>query len=90
MNEKRHRAFTAEFKQQALELLVKIRDAFEKNRGLYGSHRIRHYLLRRGASYSRQRVARLMKIAHLTPRRSAKWHPQTTRQHPGARIAPMC
>ena len=70
------------------ELLVKIRDAFEKNRGLYGSRRIRHYLLRKGEGYSRQRVARLMKIAHLTPRRSAKWHPQTTKQQLGARTAP--
>ena len=28
-----------------------------------------------------------MKIAHLVPRRSTKWHPQTTRQQPGARTA---
>ena len=74
--------------QANAELLVKIRDAFEKNRGLYGSRRIRHYLLRQGSSYSRQRVARLMKIAHLRARRSAKWHPQTTRQQSGARTAP--
>ena len=74
--------------QANAELLAKIREAFEKNRGLYGSRRIQHYLQRRGASYSRQRVARLMKIAHLTPHRSAKWHPQTTRQRPGARTAP--
>lgn len=70
------------------ELLKKIRDAFEKNRRLYGSRCIRHYLLRKGETYSRQRVARLMKIAHLTPRRSARWHPQTTQQKPGARTAP--
>jgi len=70
------------------KLLAKIRDAFEKNRRLYGSRRIRHYLLRQGEVYSRQRVARLMKIARLVPRRSAKWHPQTTRQQPGARTAP--
>jgi transposase InsO family protein len=70
------------------ELLIKIREAFEKNRGLYGSRRIRHYLLRTGEGYSRQRVARLMKIAHLVPRRSAKWHPQTTKQQSGARTAP--
>jgi len=55
---------------------------------LYGSRRIRHYLLRQGTRYSRQRVARLMKIAHLVPRRSEKWHPQTTRQQAGTRTAP--
>ncbi len=74
--------------QANAELLTKIQDAFEKNRRLYGSRRIRHYLLRQGARYSRQRVARLMKIAHLVPRRSEKWHPQTTRQKAGARTAP--
>ena len=74
--------------QANADLLAKIREAFEKNRRLYGSRRIRQYLLRQGAGCSRYRVARLMKIAHLTPRRSAKWHPQTTRQHAGARTAP--
>lgn len=74
--------------QANVDLLVKIREAFEKNRQQYGSQRIRHYLLRKGDAYSRHRVARLMKQAHLVPHRRAKWHPQTTRQQLGARIAP--
>jgi transposase InsO family protein len=30
----------------------------------------------------------MMKKANLVPRKAAKWHPQTTKQRPGARIAP--
>lgn len=58
--------------QANAELLTKIREGFEKNWGLYGSRRIRHYLLRHGGCYSRYLVAWLMKIAHLTLRRSVK------------------
>jgi putative transposase len=70
------------------ELLDKIREAFEISRKTYGSLRIRHYWLRRGYDFSRYRVARMMKKANLVPRKAAKWHPQTTKQRPGARIAP--
>jgi putative transposase len=70
------------------ELLAKIREAFETSRRTYGSLRIRHYWLRRGCSYSRYRIARLMKKANLVPLKAQKWHPQTTKQRLGARTAP--
>jgi len=74
--------------QANTELLAKLREAFERNRRLYGSQRLRHYLQRQGCVVSRQRIARLMRRANLIPRRGAKWHPQTTRQRKGARTAP--
>ncbi len=70
------------------DLLAKIQEAFEISRSTYGSVRIRRYWQRQGYSFSRHRIARLMKHADLIPRKAARWHPQTTRQRPGARIAP--
>lgn len=69
-------------------LRAKVRQAFEHSHRTYGSERIRHYWLRRGERYSRQRITRLMKIDQLVPVRLLKWHPRTTQQRPGARIAP--
>ena len=74
--------------QANAELLVKVRQAFHHSRCTYGSLRIQHYWLRQGYHFSRYRIARLMKKAHLVPVRVTKWHPHTTRQRPGARIAP--
>ena len=74
--------------QANLELMTKIREAFESSRCTYGSLRIRHYWLRKGSAYSRYRISRLMKKGHLVPIRVLKWHPQTTRQRFGARTAP--
>lgn len=74
--------------QANVELLDKVRQAFQDSRCTYGSQRIRHYWLRQGHSYSRHRIARLMKMARLIPVRSTRWHPQTTQQRPGARTAP--
>ena len=74
--------------QENAELLEKIREAFEVCRRVYGSPRIRHYLVRKGHSCGRHRVARLMRQAHLVAKRAYKRHPQTTKQCPGARIAP--
>lgn len=74
--------------QANAELLAKVRQAFLHSRCTYGSLRIHHYWLRRGCHFSRQRIARLMKSAHLIPVRVTKWHPGTTQQRPGARIAP--
>ena len=70
------------------DLLNKITEAFEHSRCTYGSVRIRQYWLRRGVEFSRLRVARLMKKAQIIPRKAEKWHPQTTRQRMGARVAP--
>ena len=69
-------------------LLVAIRAAFAFSRMTYGSLRIQAYLRRKGQLYSRFRIGRLMKKAHLVPLRVTKWHPQTTRQRLGAKIAP--
>jgi len=69
-------------------LLEKIREAFALSRRTYGSVRIQKHFLQAGQVYSRHRVARLMKKAHLVPVKAAHWHPQTTRQQPGARTAP--
>ena len=69
-------------------LLVAIRAAFAFSRMTYGSLRIQAYLRRKGQFYSRFRIGRLMKKAHLVPLRVAKWHPQTTKQRLGARTAP--
>ena len=70
------------------ELLDKVRQAFLHSRCTYGSVRIRHYWLRQGFHFSRYRIARLMKQAHLIPVRVVKWHPRTTQQRPGATSAP--
>lgn len=70
------------------ELLVKVRQAFHHSRCTYGSLRIHHYWLRQGYHFSRHRIARLMKSAHLIPVRMTKWHPRTTQQRLGNRIAP--
>jgi putative transposase len=74
--------------QSNAELLAKVSEAFERNRKLYGSQRIRHYLKRKGCVVSPQRIAWLIRGANLIPPRGTKWHPRTTRQRKGARIAP--
>lgn len=74
--------------QANADLLDKIKEAFVHSRNTYGSVRIQQYWLRRGYKFSRHRVARLMKKAQIVPRRAEKWHPQTTKQRTGARIAP--
>jgi len=74
--------------QANAELLDKVRQAFHESRCTYGSLRIHHYWLRRGYHFSRHRIARLMKSAHLIPVRMTKWHPHTTQQRFGDRIAP--
>lgn len=74
--------------RENIELMDRVREAFEISRNTYGSVRIRQYWLHRGYDFSRHRVARLMKKAQLVPLKAAKWHPQTTKQRLGARIAP--
>jgi putative transposase len=74
--------------QENIALLEKVEEAFEKSRHTYGSLRIQHYWQRKGHGYSRYRIARLMKKAHLVPLKAQKWHPQTTKQRAGARTAP--
>lgn len=70
------------------ELLEKVREAFQYSRYTYGSQRIHQYWLQKGYCYSRFRVARLMRKAQLVPLKARRWHPQTTKQHYGDRIAP--
>jgi putative transposase len=74
--------------QANIELLRKVQEAFDTSRQTYGSLRIRHFWLKKGLSFSRYRIARLMKKADLVPLRALKWHPQTTKQRAGARTAP--
>jgi transposase InsO family protein len=70
------------------ELLEKVQEAFENSHHTYGSVRIQQYWMRKGEVYSRYRIARVMKKAHLTPLRVRNWHPQTTQQRLGNRTAP--
>jgi putative transposase len=74
--------------QDDITLLLKVKDAFEKNRKVYGSRRIQHYLGRKGTPCSRYRVSKLMKQGQLIARRTRKRHPITTRQQVGNRTAP--
>ncbi len=74
--------------QANAELMEKVREAFETSRHTYGSVRIQRYWWRKGYHFSRHRIGRLMKQAHLVPLRFAKWHPRTTRQRRGAKTAP--
>jgi putative transposase len=74
--------------QDDIALLLKVQDAFEKNRKVYGSRRIRHYLHRKGTACSRYRVAKLMKTGQLIARRTRKRRPITTQQQAGNRTAP--
>lgn len=69
-------------------LMEQIRKAFEICRKLYGSPRIRHYLIGKGYPCGRHRVARLMRQGNLVAKRAYRRHPQTTKQCQGARIAP--
>jgi putative transposase len=71
-----------------MELLAQIRAAYQLSRKTYGSPRIHAYLRRKGVFCGRNRVARLMKLHRIAARKAHKWHPMTTRQFPGARIAP--
>jgi len=74
--------------QDDLALLLNVKDAFDKNRKVYGSRRIRHYLQRNGTACSRYRVAKLMRKGQLIARRTPKRHPITTQQQVGNRTAP--
>ncbi len=69
-------------------MLVDIRAIYEKSRKTYGSPRIHAYLRRKGYECGRNRVARLMQAHQIVAKRAHRWHPTTTQQHPGDRIAP--
>ena len=71
-----------------MELLAQIRAAYQLSRKTYGSPRIHAYLRRKGVFCGRNRVVRLMKLHQIAARKAHKWHPVTTRQFLGARIAP--
>jgi putative transposase len=69
-------------------LLAEIRAAYQISRRTYGSPRIHAYLRRKGFFCGRNRVARLMQLHKIVARKAPRRHPITTRQRPGARIAP--
>lgn len=76
-------------REQADEgLLVEIRSAYHGSRKTYGSPRIHAYLRRKGYFCGRNRVARLMRQHQIVARKVHRWHPRTTQQRPGDRIAP--
>jgi putative transposase len=68
------------------ELLKRIAQEFQLSRRTYGSLRIHARLHRQGVGCGHNRVARLMRLAQLTPPRKRKWGPQTT--HRDARVTP--
>lgn len=49
--------------EQDRELMPRIQDVFERNKGRYGSPRVHHALKREGLQVSRRRVERLMRAA---------------------------
>ena len=76
-------------REQANEaLLVEIRNAYHRSRKTYGSPRIHAYLRRKGHFCGRNRVARLMHQHQILARKVHRWHPRTTQQRAGDRIAP--
>jgi putative transposase len=76
-------------REQANEALwAEIKAAYQLSRKTYGSPRIHAYLRRKGYQCGRNRVARLMKMHKIMARKAHRWHPTTTRQRPGARVAP--
>ena len=83
---KRHSPSQRERANEAL--LAEIRAAYQLSRRTYGSPRIHAWLRHKGSFCGRNRVARLMKMHQIVARKAHRWHPTTTRQHPGDRIAP--
>jgi transposase InsO family protein len=76
-------------REQANEaLLVEIRSAYHRSRKTYGSPRIHAYLRRKGHFCGRNRVARLMRQHQIMARKAHRWHPRTTQQRAGDKIAP--
>jgi putative transposase len=69
-------------------LLVEIRSVYHRSRKTYGSPRIHAYLRRKGYFCGRNRVARLMRQHQIVARKVHRWHPRTTQERPGDRIAP--
>jgi transposase InsO family protein len=70
------------------DLLGRIEKEFQLSRRTYGSPRIHARLHRQGVACGHNRVARLMRVAQLTPPRKRKWRPQTTRRDPRVTPAP--
>jgi transposase InsO family protein len=76
-------------RQQADERLSeRIRGVYEQSGQRYGSPRVRAALRQQGQRVSRKRVARLMAAQGLAGRRPKRRPPRTTRQQPGAPVAP--
>jgi len=72
------------------QLLVQIREAYQRSQQSYGSPRIHRDLRDQGLVCSRKRIARLMRLDELVARkgRSRKRVPRTTRRDPDAIPAP--
>lgn len=64
------------------ELSERIREAFVESGGTYGSVRLVRHFQRAGENLSRSRVARLMKRAHLVPKKARSLRPQQAASRP--------
>lgn len=69
------------------ELLPKIKEVYQRNRGVYGSPRIYRELRAQGEPCSRKRVARLMREADIIAKMKKRFK-RTTRVNPKASAAP--
>lgn len=60
----------------------------QQSRATYGSPRLQHALAKEGARHGRNRIARLMRQAHLVGRQKARYRPRTTDSRHDQPIAP--
>ena len=81
-----HAALSARSKENDA-LLEKIKAIYKESRGTYGSPRIHAELRWQGATYSRKRVARLMKKAGIEAKMKKRFK-RTTKINPKAKFAP--
>lgn len=64
------------------DLIARIREAFRRSRGTYGSRRLMHQLRRSGIDIGRWRVRRLMRLAGIVVRQRRRYR-VTTKSHHG-------
>lgn len=70
------------------QLKPKIREAFSRSKGTYGSPRIAIEMRREGERCGKNRVARLMREQALRAKAKRRWRPRTTQTDPALATAP--
>ncbi len=70
------------------KLLAQIKEVFEESRRTYGSPRIYQALLQQDVVYGRNRIARLMRLNKIQPKRQKRRFPKTTQRGVGRIAAP--